>query len=105
MMGCGSESASMPNGCPLSSLAPFTNTVGGGVASRTLPPTLSGTCKYSRVGLVVWARLSTVESGKLKFVALASELSTTDVAGMLGSLRLIVGPALALGFAGKVENG
>jgi hypothetical protein len=45
------------------------------------------------------------ESGKVNTEVPALESSTTGVEGMGLSRRLIVGPVLVLGLAGKVENG
>ena len=75
------------------------------MASRTAPPTLSGTCRYNRLGLAACVLLLAEMSGKVKVEVRVSELSTTGVPGRFGSLRLIVGPVFALGFAGNVEKG
>ena len=87
------------------SFSPFTSTVGGGVASRTGPPIRSGTCRCNLLGLAPNALLLAGGSGKLNAEVLTSESSTTGVAGMTLSRKLIVGPVFVFGLAGKVENG
>lgn len=96
----------------VSSAPPLIRTVGGGgegVASRTVPPTRSGTWRWSRSGL--WGGLLSSGLDVVAFLNVwGNENSGSSLRAASGvstgvlSLKLIVCPTLA-GFAGNVEKG
>jgi hypothetical protein len=78
---------------------------GGGVARRTGPPTRSGTCKKSLLGLVAGARLFADGGGNVNTEVLTSESSTTGVLGTVLFRRFVMVPGFVVGLTGNVENG